>query len=96
MMARGACLLLGFVGLVAGCASRPPSRVRDLDGRPVPLFSVAAHGPVQRVHCADGHDYLVLTDPPPSFLVGASFGSVIRFQQGGIGDVCGRILSSWQ
>ena len=34
--------------------------------------------------------------PPPSFLVGASFGSVIHFTQGGIGDVCGRILSSWQ
>ena len=81
--------LLAIAVVAAGCASAP-TRVRDLDGNPVPLYSVAAHGPVQKVRCSDGREYLVLTDPPPPFLRGASLGSVLRRGQS-IDDVCGRI-----
>lgn len=88
---RGARLVLGIAWLTTACASAPP-RVRDLDGNPVALYSVAAHGPVQKVRCADGHTYLVLTTPPPPFLLGASFGSVLR-RGVGIDDVCSRILA---
>jgi hypothetical protein len=86
--------LAGLAGLIAGCGAAR-SRVRDLDGRPVPLYSVGAYGPVEPVRCADGHEYLVLTDPPPPFLRGASFGSVLRFAAPDISTVCNRILASW-
>ncbi len=89
--------VVGLAGLVLGCAcAGAPSRVRDLDGRPVPLYSVAAHGPAQAVRCADGRDYVVLTTPPPPFLVGASMGSVLRRATGDITTVCDRILANWQ
>ena len=84
-----------MAGLTAGCGATPGPGVRDLDGRPVPLYSVGAYGPVKRVRCADGHDYLVVTDPPPPFLRGASFGSVLRFAAPDISTVCNRILASW-
>ena len=93
-MVRGSWLLASLVLSCAGGGMR--SQVRDLDGRPVPLYSVAAHGPAKTVRCADGHDYVVLTTPPPPFLVGASFGSVLRHTPGDITTVCDRILASWQ
>lgn len=92
---RGARRLLGIAGLAAAAAcATAPSRVRDLDGNPVPLYSVPAHGPVQQVRCDDGRDYLIVLTPPPPFLVGAGFGDVLRAGNGGVTDVCSRILAS--
>src|SRR5215470_5704940 len=91
---RAGCVRLAIAVVSLGCVGGMRSQVRDLDGRPVPLYSVAAHGPAQKVRCADGHDYVVLTTPPPPFLVGASFGTVLRQAPGDISTVCDRILAN--
>src|SRR5262245_57626441 len=87
--------LAGLAGLTAGCGGAPGPRVRDLDGRPLPASSMGEYGPVERVRCSDGHEYLVLTEPPPPFLRGASVGSVLRFARPDLATVCNRILASW-
>jgi len=87
-------LLVACAGLVSACATASASRVRDLDGNPLPPYAFASTAaPVLKVRCADGHGYLVIQDPP-SYLYGARFGEVIRLVQRDQVGVCDRILAS--
>jgi len=86
--------LLAVIGLASACASATSSRVRDLDGNPLPPYAFAtATDPVLKVRCADGHGYLVVRNPPP-YMYGARFGQIIRLVQRDETGVCDRILSS--
>ena len=87
-------LLVAIVSLASACASATASRVRDLDGNPLPPYAFAqATDPVLKVRCADGHGYLVVRNPP-AYMYGARFGQIIRLVQRDETNVCDRILSS--
>jgi hypothetical protein len=91
---KRASLLLAIASLGSACATASPSRVRDLDGNPLPPYAFAtATDPVLKVRCADGHGYLVVRNPP-SYMYGARFGQIIRLVQRDETGVCDRILSS--
>ena len=81
-------------GLASACATASTSRVRDLDGNPLPPYAFAsATNPVLKVRCSDGHGYLVVRDAP-AYMYGAKLGQIIRLVQRDETDVCDRILSS--
>lgn len=80
--------------LASACATASASRVRDLDGNPLPPYAFASTSkPVIKVRCADGNGYLVVQDAPP-YLYGMRFGDVIRIAQRDETGVCDRILTS--
>jgi hypothetical protein len=90
---KRAALLLTLAGLASACAASS-SRVRDIDGNPLPPYAFAtATDPVLKVRCADGRGYLVVRNPPP-YMYGARFGQIIRLVQRNENGVCDRILAS--
>ena len=91
---KRAALLIAIAGLATACATATSSRVRDLDGNPLPPYAFAtATDPVLKVRCADGHGYLVVRNPP-AYMYGARFGQIIRLVQRDESGVCDRILAS--
>jgi hypothetical protein len=90
----GAHLVLALACGATACAAATPSRVRDLDGNPLPPYALGdTAGPVFKVRCPDGHGYLVLTDVPPE-LYRARLGTTYRFVEPTIAGVCDRIRAS--
>lgn len=86
--------LILTIACASACATASSSRVRDVDGNPLPPYAFAdSSAPVLKVRCADGRGYLVVTDPPP-FLYGARFGQIIRLVHRDPATVCDRILAS--
>jgi hypothetical protein len=91
---KRALLLMTIAGLASACASASSSRVRDIDGNPLPPYAFArATEPVLKVRCADGRGYLVIRNPPP-YMYGARYGQIIRLVQRNEAGVCDRILAS--
>jgi hypothetical protein len=85
--------LLSGLAFVAACAAGP-SRVRDIDGRPLPPGAVSnATGQVHSVQCSDGNTYMVVTNRPP-FDRSTQIDAVLRERQKTIDDVCDRILAN--
>ena len=87
-------LLIAIASLATACATASSSRVRDIDGNPLPPYAFAtATDPVLKVRCADGRGYLVVRNPP-AYMYGARFGQIIRLVQRDESGVCDRILAS--
>ena len=87
-------LVLSIVCWATACGAGASSRVRDIDGVPLPASAVAgARGPVFQVQCADGESYLVVTTPAP-YLVGVHRGTVVGFVERDPAGVCDRILAN--
>jgi hypothetical protein len=79
---------------IAACAASGPTRVRDIDGKPLPPNAVgAASGPVHSVECSDGITYLVVTNRLP-FHRSTQMEMVLREREKTIDDVCDRILAN--
>jgi hypothetical protein len=90
----GARLVLAIACVAAACAGTTRSRVRDLDGNPLPPYALGdTASPVFKVQCPDGHGYLVLSDVPAE-LYSAGLSATYRFEQPGLAGVCDRILAS--
>ena len=89
----GARWLFG-IAWVAACASAGgPTRVRDIDGRPLPPHAVSdATGPIHQVECKDGNTYLVVTNRPP-FHRSTQLDEALRAREKSLDDVCDRILA---
>jgi hypothetical protein len=80
------------IAACAACAASGPTRVRDIDGKPLPPnASSAATGPVHTVQCSDGITYLVVTNRPP-FQRSILMEAVLRDREKTIDGVCDRIL----
>ena len=87
------CLLVGIVCCAIACGATT-SRLRDIDGNPLPSYALnAAVGPILNLQCADGNSYLVVVDTS-KLMVGPRLGKVIRLVTHDPGDVCDRILAS--
>ena len=82
------------IACLAACASGGgPTRVRDIDGRPLPPHAVSdATGPVHTVECKDGNTYLVVMNRPP-FFRSSKMDTALREREKSIDDVCDRILA---
>ena len=88
----GARWLLAIV-CMAACAASGPTRVRDIDGRPLPPNAAsAATGPTHTVQCSDGNTYLVVTNRPP-FYRSTQLDAALREREKSLDDVCDRILA---
>jgi hypothetical protein len=88
--------LLGLACMTAvtACATGGPTRVRDIDGKPLPPHATAdATGPIYTVTCGDGNQYLVVTNRQ-AFLPTSRVGEELRGRQKSLDDVCDRILAS--
>jgi len=91
---KRAYLFLATACLVSACATGSTSRVRDIDGNPLPPYAFAdSSDPVLKVRCSDGRGYLVVTNPP-TYMYGARFAEVIRLVHRDPATVCDRILAS--
>ena len=82
------------IACLSACATGGgPTRVRDIDGRPLPSSAVSeATGPVTTVECSDGNTYLVVTNRPP-FNRSTKLDAQLQAHQKSIDDVCDRILA---
>jgi hypothetical protein len=82
------------IACLAACATGGPTRVRDIDGRPLPPHAVSdATGPVRTVECKDGNTYLVVMNRPPLFR-STKLDAALREREKSIDDVCDRILAN--
>lgn len=90
----GARWLLGIACMAACASGGGPTRVRDIDGRPLPPHAVNdATGPVHTVECRDGNTYLVVMNQQP-FNMSTRMKMELRDREKSIDDVCDRILAN--
>jgi len=89
----GARWLFGIACMAACATGGGPTRVRDIDGRPLPPHAVSdATGPVHTVECKDGNTYMVVMNRPP-FDMSTRMKTALSDREKSIDGVCDRILA---
>jgi hypothetical protein len=87
-------LAIACIAACAASAASGPTRVRDIDGRPLPPNAASdASGSIHTVECSDGITYLVVTNRPP-FHRSTRMEAALREREKTIDDVCDRILAN--